>query len=427
MNSSPDAIRVALIGVSGYGGIHLKALQHLHQEGKVRLVAATVINAAEVPGKCQGLGEIGCRLYADYGKMLTTESGNVDLCCVPTGIAWHSDMTTAALAAGCHVLVEKPAAATVQEVDAMIRAKNAANRMVAVGFQHLYSETYATLKRRVMAGEIGRLREIRVKASWPRTSAYYTRNEWAGRLVSQGRWILDSPANNALAHFLMAALHLAGPILLEAANPLGVEAELYRAQEIESFDTIAARVDTDSGVQILFAVTHSSSIREDPVIELLGSNGAIRWEINEAQTTGPNDRKGTPYSSPSPTDSRNLMFARVLAQIHGQEREACPLEEARKHTLVVNALHGAVPIHDIPDSFRISCEGENGIQHEIKGINDALGRTFESGALLSELGLPWTTDATAVEISNIREFAGPLPVRSRDAHPPLREAVSGGV
>lgn len=427
MRLSPDPLRVALIGVSGYGGIHLKALQRLHAEGLVHLVAATVINPAEVPEKCQALEEMGCRLYADYGEMLRSEAGKVDLCCVPTGIAWHSNMTVAGLEAGCHVLVEKPAAATVQEVDKMIRAKNAAGRMVAVGFQYMYDGTYAALKRRVVAGEIGCLREIRVKAAWPRSSAYYKRNEWAGRLNLRGRWILDSPANNALAHFLMAALHLAGPTLYKAANPLSVEAELYRAQEIESFDSISARICTDSGTDILFAVTHSSSIREDPVIDLLGETGVIRWGINDAHLAGSNGRSASRSSHPSPSDSMEIMYARILAQIRGQKQEACNLEEARKHTLVINALHEAVPIHDIPEASRISNDAENGTQHGIKGINDALSRSFATGALFSELGLPWTTGATTVEISAAREFVGPLRSDSREACATSLEVLAGKV
>lgn len=410
MRPSPDTIRVALIGVSGYGGIHLKALQRLHAEGLVRLVAATVINPAEVPEKCRTLFEMGCRIYEDYGEMLNSEAGRVDLCCIPTGIAWHSSMTIAALEAGCHVLVEKPPAATVREVDEMIRAKNAAGRMVAVGFQYMYNETYLSLKRRVVAGEIGCLREIRVKASWPRSSAYYTRNGWAGRLSSQSRWILDSPANNALAHFLMAALHLAGPSLLEAANPSRAEAELYRAQAIESFDTISARICTDVGTEILFAATHSSFVREDPVIDLLGQDGAIRWGINDAHLAGPGRRNPPLRSHPSPPDSVSIMFARVLAQIRGWEEEACPLEEARKHTLVISALHEAVPIHDIPEDCRLSRDEASGTQFGIRDINGALNRAFDRGELFSELGLPWASAPASLEIPPARKPASTIPV-----------------
>jgi hypothetical protein len=56
---------------------------------------------------------------------------------VPTGIHHHAPMTLDALDAGCHVLLEKPAAATVDEVRQMRAASQAADRMVAIGYQHM--------------------------------------------------------------------------------------------------------------------------------------------------------------------------------------------------------------------------------------------------------------------------------------------------
>lgn len=409
MNPSFDPIRVALIGVSGYGGIHLEALRNLQAKGQVNLAAATVINHSEVPGKCEMLMAAGCRIYRDYVEMLTAEAGRIDLCCIPTGIGWHGEMTVAALEAGSHALVEKPAAGTIQEVDQMIRTKNTVKRMVAVGFQHLYHEDYAALKRRVAALEIGRLQEIRVRAAWPRSSHYYTRNEWAGRLRSRGRWILDSPANNAFAHFLMAALHLAGPTMFEAAGARSVEAELYRAQDIESFDTISARVMTDSGVRILFAVTHSSATAEGPVMDLLGENGRMRWEIGHSLMVWSGGRLISQCALMPMSHLKGRMFSRVLSQIQGREPEACTLEEARKHTHLINTLHKAIPIHDIPACQRTLTNIERGTQAVISGIDGALRQAFETGLLFSEQNLPWAAGTSFAEARPEHEFRGSLP------------------
>src|SRR5690606_13051786 len=99
----------------------------------------------------------------------------------------------AALQAGLHVLLEKPVAATVQEVDAIIAAQTAAARLVAVGFQDLYVPAALDIKKRVLDGQIGTLRKVVVRGQWPRSSAYYARNEWAGRLQIDNAWVLDSP------------------------------------------------------------------------------------------------------------------------------------------------------------------------------------------------------------------------------------------
>lgn len=390
MNSRFPRVRTALIGVSGYGGSHLKGLLALEARGEVRIAAATVINREDEQEKCAMLEANGCRIYGDYQEMLSEEAGELDLCVIPTGIAWHCPMTVAALQTGCHVLVEKPAAGTVAEVDEMISSRDSAGRQVAVGFHHLYNEDYLNLKKSVHEGEVGRLREIRVRAAWPRPSKYYARNDWAGRLRSKGRWVLDSPANNAFAHFLMASLHLAGPAMHEAAVPVAIEAELYRTQEIESFDTISARVAVDSGVNILFAVTHCALANENPVIDLIGDDGSIRWEVDRTLTIQTRGREAVCHSLVPSSVSKFCIFDRVLSQIRGSEPEACRLEEARKHTLLINALHASVPIYDVPDEYRASAQVECGTQYAIKGINETLLRVSQDGLLFSELGAPWS-------------------------------------
>jgi predicted dehydrogenase len=393
MNAEYPAVKTALIGVSGYGGSHLKGLLALEEKGEVKISAATVINRQEEQEKCAALEANGCRIYGDYREMLEEEAGALDLCVIPTGIAWHCPMTLAALEKGCHVLVEKPVAGSLEEVDEMIAGRDLADRQVAVGFHHLYTDQYFALKKAVCAGEIGRLREIRVRAAWPRPTKYYARNDWAGRLRSKGRLVLDSPANNAFAHFLMAALHLAGPSPYEAASPVELQAELYRTQEIESFDTISARVRVDSGVTILFSVTHCSLANEDPVIELVGDGGVICWEVDKTLSTRRAGVAAIHDPLPPSSLSKFAIFGRVLSQIRGSVPEACRLEEARKHTFLINALHRHVPILDVPAAFRISKETECGTQHAIKDINETLLRGFREGRLFSELDTPWSQPA----------------------------------
>jgi len=44
---------------------------------------------------------------------------------------------------------------------------------------------------------------------WQRDENYYRRSGWAGKIKDKkGNWILDSPANNAMAHFLRRFLAL---------------------------------------------------------------------------------------------------------------------------------------------------------------------------------------------------------------------------
>src|SRR5690606_38595299 len=110
MSESSQVWRVALIGISGYGRIHLQLARECRARGEVAIVAATVINAEEEAENIAELRAHGCTIYSDYEEMLREQRGRIDLCLIPTGIHWHARMTISALRAGANVLVEKPLA-----------------------------------------------------------------------------------------------------------------------------------------------------------------------------------------------------------------------------------------------------------------------------------------------------------------------------
>jgi predicted dehydrogenase len=117
-------------------------------------------------------------------------------------------------------------------------------------------------------GELGSPREATVLACWPRNSSYYARTNWAGMMKRGGTWILDSPANNALAHQIHLTLFLLGPTQHAAATPISVEAELYRVNPIENYDTCSLRVTLDNGARVLVLFTHACATSINPEIEI---------------------------------------------------------------------------------------------------------------------------------------------------------------
>jgi len=171
MHNYPE---IALIGVSGFGEVHYTNFLQCHREDRLRIVAVTVINHEQQEEKCRVLESIGCRVFSNTDEMFAAISGQCDLCVIPTGIHLHATMTTAVLAAGCNVLVEKPAAATIQEVFSMQEAKRKSDRFVAVGFQKLYAPETLTIKQAILDGFIGRVTSIRCRGLWPRPQSYYT-------------------------------------------------------------------------------------------------------------------------------------------------------------------------------------------------------------------------------------------------------------
>lgn len=123
--------------------------------------------------------------YAHYRDMLAKEKLDVVSVCTPN--KYHADATLAAFEAKCHVLCEKPIAATLKEADQMMAAAKKAKRKLMVGFTHrLFS---GTKKCKALLDEkgIGKPFMIRVRFAhggpfpgWAKSDWFYSRDLAAG-------------------------------------------------------------------------------------------------------------------------------------------------------------------------------------------------------------------------------------------------------
>jgi predicted dehydrogenase len=266
-----------IIGISGFGNVHYDDLHAGVEAGKWRIVGATVINQNEEVEKCSWLKGQGTELFTDWQEMLDKFAGQIDVCFIPTGINMHAPMSIAAMQAGANVFVEKPAAATVQEVAAMQEIADETGRFVAVGYQFIYQPDVAMVKQLLLDGKLGKITSIKTKALWSRNSIYYNRNGWAGKLKVNGEWVLDSQFNNANAHFLNVMSFLVGKSLHEAAELTCCCAELYRAHPIESPDTECLKATSIDGVNVYFFGTHACFENAPVVLSVSGELGRLDW------------------------------------------------------------------------------------------------------------------------------------------------------
>jgi UDP-N-acetylglucosamine 3-dehydrogenase len=83
----------------------------------------------------------------------------------PTSL--HLPVTLAALRSGANVLVEKPIAATRDEATQMIEAAEAAGRMLTVGHIERFNPAIRELRRRLAAGELGRIFQVKATRLGP--------------------------------------------------------------------------------------------------------------------------------------------------------------------------------------------------------------------------------------------------------------------
>lgn len=384
-----DAIPVVLVGIGGYGEVYLSALFGEEREANLELVAV----ADPDPLRCHRLEEIRARGIPVYNSLFEVpdhDQGRLTI--ISSSIHTHCELTCQALSRGSHVLCEKPAAGSVEEVDRMIEESERTGGFVAIGFQWSFTPPILDLKHDLRAGRFGMPRRLKTLTLWPRDDAYYARNDWAGRLrAPDGRWILDSPANNAMAHDLHNLLFLLGATENRSAEPIAVEAETYRAYDIETFDTVAARVRTAEGPEILFFASHTTEESRHPTFVIECDDAEIRYE-GELSPIVATLRDGSTVEYPSPWSVDQTCKLWTCAR--GVEGGAIPCgpHAARAHTRVVNALRDEAPPRIVSPSLLRRGPGTDTQRTIVDGLGAGMLRAFEEGRLPRELGLNWSEE-----------------------------------
>ena len=137
-----DPVTIVMSGIGGYGHVYLEAML-FDPRAEFRIAGAV----DPKPEQCDHLGrlkEMGVPIYATLEEFY--KSHRADLAVLSSPIHRHCPQTCLALEHGSHVLCEKPAAASVEEVDRMIEARNRSGRFVAIGFQWSFSGSMQALK-----------------------------------------------------------------------------------------------------------------------------------------------------------------------------------------------------------------------------------------------------------------------------------------
>lgn len=268
---------VAVVGLGGFATVHHRSLLRLEQAGVAKLVATCDPRAAELIKAVPELrlAERGVDVLPDLDALLAAHGQTVRLVTLPTPVPLHAPMHQACIQRGLAVYLEKPPTLDPAELERMIAVDAAARVPTWVGFNFIRDPIRQDIKRRVLAGEFGKLLAVRVFVSWQRNDAYYGRADWAGRLILRDRLVLDGPLGNAMAHYVHDALHWAGSTQDSWGQPRRVRASLLRAHRIQGADTVLAEVETD-GPPVRIAVTHAGESNRDPQEELVCERAVIR-------------------------------------------------------------------------------------------------------------------------------------------------------
>ena len=185
------------VGIVGYG--LAGRVMHANLIRRVPDLSIRAVVTSNETRRGQAQADAVPRVHACFEELL--EDGDVDLVVLATPHDTHADLAQRALAAGKHVVVDKPMAITLAEADAMVEAAERAGRMLSVFHNRRWDWDYLTVRKVIEDGLIGRpyLFETAVLAyREPRQS-------WRAELTTMGSLIHDWGA-----HLVDHALLLVG-------------------------------------------------------------------------------------------------------------------------------------------------------------------------------------------------------------------------
>lgn len=255
-------VRLGIIGFGAQGSMYAKFIQ----DGLVpNMVIGAIADHHQDKRDKAAEAHPGVTLYADYQEMLT--SGDIDavVTCVPHYL--HPEMGIAALSAGIHALVEKPAGVYTSQVKELNEfAATKPELTYAIMFNQRNNPLYQRIKEIVDAGEIGKIRRTNwMITTWWRPQGYYDQSEWRATWGGEGGGVLVNQAPHQLDLWQWIC-----------GVPQSVYAKVAYGfrRDIAVEDEVTAVVDYGDGATGVFVTAVHDLVGTDR-FEILGDKGKI--------------------------------------------------------------------------------------------------------------------------------------------------------
>jgi predicted dehydrogenase len=263
-----DPIRVAFLGCGFITGVHSRNLRTLRTQVVCSYASRDAAKAAEYCRVHRGAGT-----FEDYASAIANPSIDAVVIAVPP--KFHLELTLSALAAGKHVLVEKPAFLTMADYEMVRDARDRAGRVVLVGENDHYKPLAVTLRRLLAQGAIGEM-----------VLAQFT--TIVRRLKSADDWRNDETMAGGDAFFEEGIhwLHFAGslgPRILPGSVRGYRPPPLHAGPDRRAKSMLVAfQYDTGAAASLYYSREVPSLLRGLRMSKLFGREGIITFESNGA-------------------------------------------------------------------------------------------------------------------------------------------------
>lgn len=330
--------RVAILG-AGIGAQHVDAFARMPDLFRVAILCdADAARASRLADQLAARGLDRPAHVADYRDpaICAASIDVVDICLPP----WlHADAMNRAIAAGRHVICEKPLVGSLAEADALAAAATRAGIVLMPIFQYRFGRGLARAKHLMSSGAAGKVFLASIETHWKRGADYYA-VAWRGRRATELGGIMAGHAIHA--HDMMT--HLLGPVRAVSAMAA------VRVNAIETEDCAGALFEMADGSIVVSSATLGSA-DEHSRLRICCANVTMTSSLapyapdREPWTFVPRDPAGAAAldaalsAAPAGSEGYAAQFEGLHAALSGTGAPPVALAEARASIELITAMY----------------------------------------------------------------------------------------
>lgn len=248
----------AVIGCGDVSVVHLEAIEALADS---QLVAVCDVDPAAAARAAE---RYGVPRFANHAELLAEVQP--DVVHIATPHDQHVQPAIDALAAGVHVMVEKPVAHTCSEAERLVAAAERPGApKIGVCLQNRYNATSQVAAALLAGGQLGAVVGAFATVAWHRAPAYYRARPWRGQL--------DRSGGGALINQAIHTVDLLQWLLGEACEVRGHASRLALGDVVDVEDTAHVVLDHVGGARSVLFATNANAT-DSPVTCEIVTEGA---------------------------------------------------------------------------------------------------------------------------------------------------------
>lgn len=270
-----ETLKVAITGCGVIGRTHAVALQEFPGASVVALVDAIPDAAESLADFIEASGRPRPSVHTSLKDAFAV--ADIDLVALATPSGLHIQQGLEVLAAGKHVVIEKPLDVDLSRAQEIEAAANEAARhgvVASVISQHRFDQASVAVADAVAKGRFGRLTSAIASVAWWRGQGYYDSGDW------RGTWSMDG--GGALMN---QGVHTVDLLLWFMGRPVEIHAHTARLahERIEVEDTAVATVTFENGGLAVLHATTAAYPGLTVRVQLMGSEGSAVVDNDQLQ------------------------------------------------------------------------------------------------------------------------------------------------